>query len=266
MSALDISEIVVSQMQRLTFVFAPPTISYANINVVATDGDGVILIDEPLVDVLELEVDTAIVMIGRTESAFALGNTYHIHLETETESGATIEHEVKFILIDNVGNVIDVPRSNETTIQQAIYDVISADPIYDSYGRVVTVVHNGVFIAEDITDGEDNSVMCPFLAIGRPVITQTEVIGLNAYSVLLELQIRIKDTQDDSQSNNVTHLHGIARTIVNRLIVSSDLGLHNMGLMDNCMEFKIENPTDIDDDDPLNTLILNVEITQIQTT
>ena len=249
--ALEIKDIILTQMQKPVIIFSPPVVDEP-ITFTADNGTHNISFVLDAADIKEgIDDNGNVIKCARIASQLVLNTTYDISLTTDSESDDT-----------NFNTVLDV--DNSLRIQQAVYDIITSDIITDSFGRDLNFIDNGLFIPEDITDGESMSVTVPFLSVGKPKLKDIESFG-NAINILThELSIKIADEPVTENVNDVTHLHNMALEILRRLKAKSDLGLRRWGIISENISYLVNNINDINDDDPLNSIIIDMQITQYQ--
>ena len=246
--ALEIVDTHLSSMQRLTVFFTLPDAAYEIINIIATDGTNTI--NEPLANLSTgTDENNNPVLIGRSTSRFVLNETYTIHLETDAaETGDSLEL------------TMELSTSNQQRIQQAVFDTISASDIVDSNDTTYTIACDAAFVPDDM----GNDVPSPFITVGKPKIQASETIALNLLMITHELLIKIKDAEHDDAATDVSHMHEAAQKIIGRIKAGGSMGMHNLGFKTNCADCQIVNPEDIVDDDILNSVIISVQLTQIQ--
>jgi len=250
MAELDITSISVSQMQKLTVKFTTST-SFpvgGKYKLSWTDGTTTVESDFTHTD------ENATLTRGKTETQMKLNTAYDVTVQMLDASDAVVGTGAVFPF------TASLVRDNIKTIHQAVYDVVSLEPLTDSYGRTVNILHKD-YVPDDVQDGQVLAANTPWVSICRPETTESTGIGTKIIQLNHDLDIIIADQPNIKAVNSVSHLFDIGHKIIYRLMEKEWLDLKQCGISPKAIEYDFER---LDDDgrNKLNVVVLTISVTQ----
>lgn len=250
MAELDITSINISQMQKLTVVFATSTSFPVGGKYVLSWTDGTTTVSSDFTHTDQKDNLTR----GKTAQQMKLNTAYDVHVDMVDADGDVVASGAV------QSYTASLVRDNIKTIHQAVYDVVSMEPLTDSYGRTVNVLHKD-FIPDDVQDGQVLATKTPWVSICRPETVQTNAIGTKIVQLNHNLEIIIADQPNIKAVNSVSHMFDIGHKIIYRLMEKEWLDLKQCGISPKAIDYEFER---LDDEtkNKLHVVILTISITQ----
>lgn len=242
--ALQIKDIYLSQMQRLVVIFSAPP-----------EGEPVLRIDGEAVPLLKEDVKRGTdnsgenVIIARCRKMLDIKKTYNVSIEIGEEVVSTDYYAT-------------VEPNNALRLQQAVFDILSFNQLYDVDDRSLNYLDNGFFAPEDVSDGESLLVSVPFIAVGNAQLVSVTSFCPGLDIIEHEINLKLADEPNADNVNDISHLHNLVMQITHLFEKNSDLNLNQWGVASCNLDYRLSKADDIADGDSLNSVIIRITITQ----